>query len=76
MGGALRLTFAGIAIGLAGAYLLRATLGSLLFGVSSTDALTFAALPLLLAVVAVLASLVPALRATRADPLTALRGEA
>jgi ABC-type antimicrobial peptide transport system permease subunit len=75
VGGALRLTGIGIAIGLTGAYLLRTTLGSLLFGVSSTDGLTFATLPLLLTAVAVLASLVPAMRATRADPLSALRGE-
>ena len=75
VGGALRLTAVGVAIGLAGAYALRASLGSLLFGVSSTDAATYVALPLILAIVAVLASLVPGLRATRADPMSALRGE-
>jgi putative ABC transport system permease protein len=75
VGGALRLTTAGVAIGLFGAYALTGLLGSLLFGVSATDPVTFVALPLLLAVVAVSASLIPGARATRADPMSALRGE-
>jgi predicted permease len=75
VGGALRLTIAGVAVGLVGAYALTRLLGSLLYGVSPTDATTFVALPLLLAVVALLASLIPGARATRADPMSALRGE-
>jgi predicted permease len=75
VGGALRLTVIGVAVGLVGSYVLTRSLGSLLFGVSPTDTETFVALSLLLAAIAVLASLVPALRATRADPMLALRGE-
>jgi putative ABC transport system permease protein len=76
VGGALRLTAIGVAVGLVASYALTQTLGSLLFGVSPTDRGTFIALPLILASVAVLASVVPAMRATRADPMRALRGEA
>jgi len=75
VGGALRLTLAGVVVGLLGAYSLTRLLGSLLFGVSPTDGITFVALPLLLGVVALLASLIPGARATRADPMSALRGE-
>jgi len=75
VGGALRLTIAGVVVGLVGAYALTRLLGTLLFGVSPTDTTTFVALPLLLAVVALLASLIPGARATRADPMSALRGE-
>jgi len=75
VGGALRLTLAGVVVGLLGAYALTRLLGSLLFGVSPTDGITFVALPLLLGVVALLASLIPGARATRADPMSALRGE-
>jgi ABC-type antimicrobial peptide transport system permease subunit len=65
----------GIAAGLAGALLLTRLMSSLLFGVSATDALTFTAVAVVLALVALLASFVPARRATRLDPLAALRDE-
>jgi ABC-type antimicrobial peptide transport system permease subunit len=63
----------GLALGLFGAYLLRWTLDRLVFGISTADPATFLALPLLLAIVAIVASLIPALRAARVDPMTALR---
>ncbi|HEU4629252.1 MAG TPA: FtsX-like permease family protein, partial [Gemmatimonadaceae bacterium] len=70
---ALALALLGIGLGLVGAWGLTRSLSALLFGVSPTDPPTFAAIALLLALVAVLASLIPARRATRADPLAALR---
>lgn len=76
VGGALRMTTVGIAVGLLTAYALVGTLQRLLFGVEPTDAATFALLSGILAVVAMIASVIPALRATRADPMQALRGEA
>jgi predicted permease len=72
----LRLAALGVAIGLAGAWALRRSLDSLLFGVQPTDPLTYAGIAALLIVVAGLASLAPALRSTRADPLEAMRGDA
>jgi putative ABC transport system permease protein len=72
--GALRLTLAGVAIGLVGAWLLTQSLGSLLFEVSATDPLTFAVIALLLTAIGVVASALPARRAAQADPLVALRG--
>ncbi|MET0397620.1 MAG: ABC transporter permease [Longimicrobiaceae bacterium] len=65
----------GIAAGLAGALVMTRVLESLLFGVSPTDPLTFAAVPLALCAVALLASWLPARRAARTDPMTALRAE-
>jgi putative ABC transport system permease protein len=63
----------GIGIGLAGALALTSTLSSLLFGVTSKDPAIYAGVSLLLALVALLAIAVPSSRATRVDPLTALR---
>jgi len=65
----------GIVVGLAAAAVLTRVMTSLLFGVSSTDALTFAAVPAILAAVAFAATVIPAWRATRVDPMVALREE-
>lgn len=73
----LGLTLAGLAAGLGLALAVGATgwLSTLLYGVESMDLVTFALVPLVLLAVAVAASLLPALRATRVDPLTVLRAE-
>jgi putative ABC transport system permease protein len=65
----------GIAIGLAGAYALSKYLSSILYQVSPRDPRVFLAAPVVLAAVALAATLFPALRATRVDPVTALRDE-
>ena len=66
---------AGVALGLAIAYNASGVVASMLFGVSAADPVTYAAVPLILVTVAVLASLVPARRATRVNPVVALRAE-
>jgi putative ABC transport system permease protein len=69
----LLLTLIGIGVGLAGALALTRVMAGLLFGVGATDPATFAAIVLLLAVVSLIACYIPARRATRVDPLIALR---
>jgi predicted permease len=71
----IRTVVIGIAVGLAGSLLLTRTLQSLLFGVTATDPLTFAAVILLLAATALAASYFPARRAANVDPMVALRYE-
>lgn len=71
----LTLAVIGVALGTAGAYAVTRVLQSLLFSVSARDPLTFAAVAALLGGVAVLASWIPARRAARVDPLTAMKAE-
>jgi len=71
----LKLTLIGIVLGVAGAFGLTRLMSSVLFGVSATDPLTFAGVTALLAIVALVASYLPARRATKIDPLLALRHE-
>jgi putative ABC transport system permease protein len=75
LGQAARLAFWGIAIGISAAFALTRFMASLLFGVGPTDLLTFAAVSVLVAFVIFLASYLPARRATRVDPMVALRYE-
>ncbi len=73
MGQGFRLTAIGLAAGLAGAFALTRYLKSLLFGVTETDPVMFILIPILLLVVAMLASYLPARRAATLDPIAALR---
>jgi putative ABC transport system permease protein len=71
----LKLATAGVGIGVFGAFALTRVMASLLYEVSPADPATFVGVPVLLALAAVAASYVPALRATRVDPVLALRHE-
>jgi ABC-type antimicrobial peptide transport system permease subunit len=75
IGQGMALTLIGVVIGIGGAFWLTRFLASFLFGVKAWDPLVFIATPLLLTVVALIAIWIPAKRATRVDPMSALRFE-
>jgi putative ABC transport system permease protein len=75
LGQGTKLAAVGVGIGLVGAFALTRVMSTLLFEVSVTDPATFAAVVALLAIVALLACYIPARRATKVDPLIALRCE-
>jgi putative ABC transport system permease protein len=75
VGSSLKVVLIGVALGLVGAYILTRVLSNLLYGISVTDPSTFVSMSLLLIIIALLASYIPARRATKVDPIIALRSE-
>ena len=75
LGQGMILTLIGVAIGLAASFALTRVMLSMLFEISATDTLTFAGISLLLTSVSMLACYIPARRATKVDPMVALRCE-
>jgi len=69
------LACAGVAIGIVAAFVVSRSLTTLLYGVSATDLVSFAVVPAILGVATLLATYFPARRATRVDPLVAIRAE-
>jgi len=75
LGWALSLAAQGVIAGIVGSLAVTRLLSGFLFGIRSTDPVTFLAVPLLLAIIALVASYIPARQATKVDPLVALRYE-
>jgi ABC-type antimicrobial peptide transport system permease subunit len=75
LGQGMRTILIGVAIGILGSFALTRTVSSLLFGVTATDPVTFGGVTLLLITAALLACYLPAMRATKVDPMVALRDE-
>jgi putative ABC transport system permease protein len=75
VGSSLKIVLIGVALGLVSAYILTRVMSNLLYGISVTDPSTFVSMSLLLIIIALLASYIPARRATKVDPIIALRSE-